>query len=406
MPTRQLAPFTFQDLSDSLIWPKLLRAGPLALRPARIGLGILLVVGLFIFGALFDRLDTDSRDNALVSSITQAGLSAASAALTDAPEPGQRFGRELYETYVAIPGALLRNHTLAALVVLPLMFAWLALLWGAIARSAATEFAQGVHLSWPQMLAFALRRAVALILALALPLLVAWAIILALAIGGWALFSLPIVNVLGGLLWLFFLIFGVLAAIIILLFTFAGPMLVPSVACEGTDAIDAFQHAYAFAFARPVRLILYSAVLILQGVVLLGIVGSVIWLGIHIAQSAAMSWSGPRGTDVLSVLPGNHGSRTDPTFAHHGSNGPAAAIASFWTILAILIPAGVFVSYLASASTVLYLTMRRLVDGQDTSEIWFPGILPGTQAPVAAATTPPPKSAASSVSDTGPADET
>ena len=63
------------------------------------------------------------------------------------------------------------------------------------------------------------------------------------------------------------------------------------------------------------------------------------------------------------------------------------------------------------SSTVLYLAMRRLVDGQDLHEIWMPGMVEGTQARATASAPGPAVTAAAparpeAVSDNDPADAT
>jgi hypothetical protein len=324
----------------------------------------------------------------------------------------QRLGRAvnwpgvLFDALVSTPALMLRDHPWATLLVLPLGAVWVTLLGGAISRSAACDHAQGVAISWPQALGFALSRWGSLALSLTLPLVVVWAIVFALAVGGAALFSLPGVNVLGGLLWGLFLVGGLVAALVLGAFFFGHPLLVPSVACEATDAVDAFQHAYSFVFARPPRLVLYTLLLVAQGAVLMAVVGGVAWLGVHAAQAAALQWSGERGAAVLGVLPGNH----PPLGVEPALTGPARAahaLANFWTLLVgVVLPAGVLVSYVWSASTVLYLAMRRIVDGQDVGEIWMPGMAEGVLAPAVPPAPPPPARASESVSDTGPADET
>ena len=61
---------------------------------------------------------------------------------------------------------------------------------------------------------------------------------------------------------------------------------------------------------------------------------------------------------------------------------PSAAgqIIAFWEILAALILPAFAVSYYFSASTALYLLLRRVNDEQDIREVWMPGMVGGTMA--------------------------
>jgi hypothetical protein len=54
----------------------------------------------------------------------------------------------------------------------------------------------------------------------------------------------------------------------------------------------------------------------------------------------------------------------------------------FWQGLIIMLVAAYIIAYLFSASTMIYLLMRRACDGQDIQEIWVPGLVPGTLVPL------------------------
>ncbi|HVU64007.1 MAG TPA: hypothetical protein VHC70_08520, partial [Phycisphaerales bacterium] len=288
-------------------------------------------------------------------------------------------------------------------LVLPLMGVWTALCGGAICRSAACEFAQGVGLEWPRAAGFSLSRWAAMVGALLGPPLIAWVIMLLMALAGAVLFRFPIVGLVGALLWPLMLIGGLVAAIMLAAYLIGWPMLLPSVACEGTDAVDAIQHAYSFVFAKPLRLVVYLAILIVQFAVLGAVVAGVFWLGIEIAQRCGMEWSGARGKEALAWLPGhvNAAATEKPEWSL------IRYIVRTWTYVPALVPAGFVVSYLWSGSTILYLAMRKVVDGQDMHEIWMPGMVEGTMAAVESPETEPttPSVPNEAVSDTGPADE-
>lgn len=414
---------TLDDLLRDLVWPKLLRAFPLALRPSRLGMAAVYLIGAVLLVMAADRLDNDPKGNALVLAMQTVGMNSASGASALMPGPGDRSGpgeraagagREVHMTFVTLPARLLREHTLVALLIVPLLVGWTAIMGGAIARSAACDFSSGVSLTWPQSLGFALSRWASLVGALVLPLITLWAIVLAMSIAGWALFSLGVVNVLGGLLWGLFLVGGLVCAVIMLAYVVGWSMLVPGVACEGTDAIDSVQHAYSFVFARPGRVIVYQFILLVQGVLAVSLVGIVVGLTLYTAQHAGMVFSGPRGSAVLFNLLGEPSAAGGPSTVTGG--GIARLLASLWTLVPVALGLGFLVSYLFTGSTILYLCMRRLVDGQDVSELWYPGLVPGTVARenstiVGARSSSPavpdkPAPARESVSDTGPADET
>jgi hypothetical protein len=60
----------------------------------------------------------------------------------------------------------------------------------------------------------------------------------------------------------------------------------------------------------------------------------------------------------------------------------AASAIAFWQALVLCLVAAYVFSFFFTASTKLYLLMRRAVDGQDIEEIWRPGLVPGTLSPL------------------------
>jgi hypothetical protein len=403
------APLTFDDLVGDLVWPKLLRAGHLALRPSRLGLAFVFVIGLFLLIALADKVDGDVGRNVLADSFSTIRMDAAEAAL-GGQRTGPRIGREVYEVFVATPAYLVRTSPWVAFLVLPLMAIWTAVCGGAICRSAACEFAQGLGIEWPKAVGFALSRWWALVGALVGPLLLAWGLMLAMCVAGWALFSLPVVNLLGAATWPLFLLGGLVVSIVLLAYLAGSPMLLPSVACEGTDAVDAVQHAYSFVLARPLRLASYLLILIVQMIVLFVIVSAIFWLAINVAQKCGMEWSGTRGADALGAMPDHVVQEVDEKAPWRVVRG----LVNLWTVVPVLLPIAFLASFTWCGSTILYLAMRRVVDGQDVHEVWMPGMVEGTMAQVGAGKAEVGKAAPSApvakadgpVSDTGPADET
>lgn len=395
---------TLDDLTHDLVWPKLLRVPHFCMRPQRVVMALVYLIGMMLLGIAGDRVDGNPTANELGGMVQRIALSGASAVASSTGDaPGARLAKQIHDAFVGEPALLLKDAPIVALVILPLMVIWTALFAGAISRSAACEIGQGVHLSWPQSLGFAIRRLPALVLALVLPVLIVWAIVLALSVGGWALFSANILNILGGVLWPLFLVGGLVAAVIMVTYLLGWSMLIPSVACEGTDAIDAVQHAYSFVFARPLRLAMYLVILVAQLAFFWAIVAAVLWLAVHVAQTAAVAWTLPRGTQALGGIPLH--APIEPPF---GTPQPSTAtrvsrgLVNFWSLVPAALLLAFPISYLWTGATMLYLAMRRLVDAQDFGEIWMPTLIPGTLAATPVATA----SASQAVSETGPADNT
>jgi hypothetical protein len=328
-------PSAFEALVQDLVWPMLLRAPRFSVRPARIGLGaagVLLVALLWQLPGLWR---TFPRAGSVFESIAEA-----------APSPLLRA--------LSLSGASLSVWGWLALVASAIIFS---IVGGSIARSVATEFALRQRLPWPQALRFGLLRATsfaALVLLPAAAFALAWGFI---ALFGWAMLTLPVLQVLGGALYFVPLLVGVAAAALMVALAFGLPMLAPSLACEGIDAIDSLQRTLAYVVSRPFTLLLQLALVGVLGVVLVGLASNVATLAVD-ATFATTTATKPAAV-ALADAP-------TPTW----SQSSARSLVRTWSHLPGLLVAGLGVSYFFSGGTLLYLSMRHACDGQDPEELW------------------------------------
>lgn len=374
-------PLTLGELGEELLWPKLLRAARVALRPAQIGMAAvaLLLVGLIGQLSLIwsDGPDFWTRAIALYAgAVGELYLEA----LALRPAGVVAAGGELL---VGVPAALWSQDWPSVLLLGPPTLAVLAIAGGAIARLASLELAQGVRLAWPGALGFALSRWFGLTASLLVPLLFVLFLSGAIALAGWLLFVLPGVNVVGAVLLPVLLIVAIVAVVSMLIVALGWPMLPPAVACEGTDGIDAVQRVAAYVLHRPLRLALYLLILLLLGIVLVALAGGIAGGAAMLVQNAA-AWLLPAERAV--VLSGSSAEL-------EGVDRVAARIVGVWLNVLALLVSGVAYSYIFCAGSALYLAMRRIVDGQEVSDLWMPTLVPATQTPAApepAPSAPPP----------------
>lgn len=359
------------DLLEDLLWPTLLRAVPLALRPERIGLALFALVVVWLIGAL----PTAWSDNPNLAQFLFDRFGGALAALwgsivaTVLGEPtslGTAAGRLVAD----VPIELVRTYPVSGVVLFVAMLLVVAVAGGAIARMAACDLAQGVLLTWPEALGFALSRFGALATAVLGPILVVGVLMLALAVGGWILFSWPVLGLVGAALYVLFLLGALLVVVLVALYLLGWPMLLPAVACEGTDGIDAIQRAFAYVIGRPLRLVLYAAILILTGLVAWTVVRIAGEATVAVSAWLASAWLGESAATPL----------LDPSAPADGARAAIATMVRFWSAVVMLIVAAFALSYACCASTCLYLLLRRVNDGQEISELWMPGQIEATMA--------------------------
>jgi hypothetical protein len=273
------------------------------------------------------------------------------------------------------------NHDKIFTLVYGLLFVLLvAVGGGALSRMAAVDAAQGEKLRLQEALDFALGGWSRLVLCLLLPLLIAAFLVVLLLVGGWFL-MLPWVDLLGGLLYGVALLIGFGVVFLMVGYALGFSLLVPAVACENCDAADAQQRAYAYVLSRPLHLLGYGVVMIvglvigfvlasLFAVALLNVTGALLD-----AVTANPAVSGAHGFALFDLSPGRTASV--PLQAHSEWS---AWLVVFWQTVVVSLVAGyVFANYFG-ASTIIYMLMRQSCDGQDMTEIWQPGVVPGTTA--------------------------
>lgn len=352
------------DWWEDLLWPKVLSAAALGLRPARIGLalfGMVLGFALLALGSQFDKW-IGSQGVALPGELATAG----------------GCGTLLWHWFVHVPHVCLtRSPATAIIFVVAILPMWLVVI-GAISRMTAVEFSKGDFLTWTEALSFSLARMRSLVGAVLGPLVVIWAIALTLAVGGWLLLHWPWVNLVGGILYGLAIVLGIAASLIAIAYLLGHCLLVPAVACEGSDAIDAVQRAYAYTLDRPVRLIVYSAISTLGLAFVMTVVIAVVGGGIGIAYLGTGAWAGEKGQQAIL-----HGTNAALPFATFFDAKPEASFARvswlirLWTMIPVYAVFACFVSCGMACTTVVYLCLRRVCDGQDTAELWVPGMIEG-----------------------------
>lgn len=339
---------TLADLFADLIWPRLLRTPGLGLQPARVGIALFTLV----IAGLIGHANTLWSDNPPFHRV-----------LAQAFLPKRLgFSEGVVAAFFTKLSALLDFYPLELFVQGIPMLAVLALGSCAISRMAAADLATSARLTWPQGLAYTLGRALSVIGAALIPFLVIGLVALLLALCGWAFLQLPVLNLVGAILFPVAITLAILGAVAGLGLILGGVMLVPAIACEGTDAIDAVQRTYAYVFGRLGRLILYGAILALVLTVTFTVLRAIGLGTTYLATEATGAWL--HDANRLLDRP-----RTPPG----GMDGVATRLITFWINAFWLLLAAAGFSCFVAGSTILYLLMRQVTDGQDWAELWFPG---------------------------------
>ncbi|CAN5733049.1 hypothetical protein BH11PLA1_BH11PLA1_06230 [soil metagenome] len=369
------APLTLEDFTKDLLWPRLLRAPGLALAPSRV---LLAFAALAVFGGL----------SALVHWATRRDFNPGNEPINTSSlwSPGRTTYAMLGDLLGQFPGlpthvehwtldhfftgpwnALRESPWYMCAVILPSL-AVFAILGGAICRSAACEFSLNIRMPWPRAVGFSLARWSSFVLTLLGPLLVVWAISGGLWLFG-LLFRVPVLDVIAALLFPLALLAALLAAVVTLVFSFAGSLVIPAVAAEGTDGFDGVQRVYAFATSRPLRLGVYFLIGLAISTLALGVAYALVNLAVMLCDAAmGIVTTTERQRSLLSAA----------TEAPGATLALAGSIVRFFTAVLIAAVTAYGISLYFCLSTITYLLIRQVVDGQDVHELWMPGVSDAT----------------------------
>ena len=274
------------------------------------------------------------------------------------------------------PGWMLRYH----LSYFVLYMAWFILMWaifgGAIARIAAVHFARDEKISVRQALRFSFSKVLSFIFAPIIPLAIVIAGGVLLAIGG-LLLHLPwgVGPLIVGCLFIFALLIGAFMTLALIVTVGGVNLMYPTIAVEGSDSFDAISRSFSYVFAKPWRMIFYTAVSLVYGAltflfcrffvyIMLGMTHY--FLGWWLHGRAAQFW--PEIWPPVS----------DANLAYHlvfpalaATDQVAAVLISIWVYIVLGLLAGFVVSFYFSANTIIYYVMRREVDLTELDDVYL-----------------------------------
>jgi len=286
----------------------------------------------------------------------------------------------LYHFIVTGPLWLAREHVVFAVLFFILFLAAWSLFGGAIARLAAVHAArrddkvsirQALNFSLGKFLSFASAPIIPLLIVLGVGLLTA----LCSLVG-----SIPYVGpiVVGGAFGVA-LLGGFVQALVILGAVGGFNLMYPTVAAEGSDSFDAISRSFSYVYARPWRMLFYTAVAIVYGALTYLFVRMFIYLmlvlahhfvnmGIfqcdaHGAPMFSTMWPSPASTGRLTY-------HTDYSALNWGQQ-IGAVLLNCWIYLIISILGAFAISFYFSASTIIYFLMRRELDATEMDDVYL-----------------------------------
>jgi hypothetical protein len=280
------------------------------------------------------------------------------------------------------------------LVMLATVAVW-ALFGGAITRMAAVQMARQEKIGIKEALVFTTRRYLSYLAAPLFPiLLVALIVVIMLIFSVFHMIPWFGDIIVDGLFWWVVVLLG-LAMAIILIGLVGWPLMAATISSEGTDFWEAVSRSYSYVFGAPWHYAFYGIIALVYGAVLVFFVGFLGSATVYFAKwGVAQIQPASRDPAFLFVhaptsfewrtlllqggsvkgesLLNNRGELNDAAYNNlDWAQKTGAVMVAFWLGIIFLFVLGFGYSYFWSASTIIYLLMRRKVDDTETDEVYL-----------------------------------
>jgi hypothetical protein len=280
---------------------------------------------------------------------------------------------------------------------------------GAITRIAAVQVTRGEKIGLREALRFTTKRILSYLIAPLFPMGFVLLLLIFMVLFG-VVHMIPVFGdiVWDGLLWWVMLLFGLVMAVT-LVGLVGWPLMSATISTEGTDSWEAVSRSYSYVYQKPWHYMWYSLVAIAYGAVLVFFVGFMGSLTVYLAkwgvsQTPFITKANRDPTFLFAYAPTSFGWRTlllEDATVHgqkivdngqidqaawrdyvgktdyvgddrlSGWNKTGAFLVAIWLFLVFLLMLGFGYSYFWSASTIIYLLMRRHVDAAELDEVYL-----------------------------------
>jgi hypothetical protein len=325
-----------------------------------------------------------------------------------------------------------------------------ALFGGAITRIAAVQITRGEKIGLREAVRFTVKRILSYLMAPLFPLAFVFLLLIFMALFGFVHMIPWVGDILwDGLLWWVMLIFGLVMAVT-LVGLVGWPLMSSTISTEGTDSWEAVSRSYSYVYQRPWHYVWYSLVAIAYGAILVFFVGFMGSFSVYLAkwgvsQTPLVERANREPSYLFVYAPTSFGWRTlllsdatvhgekvvdngtinEDAYADYldrprpdgttykwpseeeknrqtlrGWNKFGAGMVTIWLAIVFLLMLGFGYSYFWSASTIIYLLMRRHVDAAEMDEVYLEE--DDTEGPYGGQFTPPAPPAPSAIKPSSP----
>ncbi len=272
------------------------------------------------------------------------------------------------------PSWLLRFHLVYCIFFFAIFLIVWAVFGGAISRIAAVHVARDEKISLRQAVSFSTSKILSFIFAPLIPIIIILVAGVAVAFGA-LLFYIPYIGPVVAACFFFLALIAGFVMALVATGTLAGfNLMYPTIAVEGSDSFDAISRSFSYVFARPWRMIFYSAVALIYGALCYAFAHWFVFVMLKLAHLFAAWWlKGQPGTYFPAIWPSPdlRSLAYPPAYdSLKGADALAAGIISFWIYLVIAMLAAFVLSFYFSANTIIYTLMRAEVDATELDDVY------------------------------------
>ncbi|MFN3466083.1 MAG: hypothetical protein ACK4WF_00070 [Candidatus Brocadiales bacterium] len=282
---------------------------------------------------------------------------------------------------------------------LPLAFMLLGLLaiWslagGAITRVASLDYAKGSGIGFKDSIKYSASKFWSYYWAPVAPMLGALFFVLLNGIAG-LLGKIKFLEVLLVLGFPLILLFSFLTLFVVIIGVIGCWLMIPTIIADGTDAFDSMSRAYSYVLSQPIKYFTFIASAAVFGVFAVAIASTVADLLVQTSFATVGLGMGQKFQTLAAVinvavepeeLPAGYSVPMQIKMAFSGLQSTTMTLTAVgllvYLLLLKLLVWSVASAYVGSAQTVLYLLMRKEVDGTEVADIYVEDIEPVIPAP-------------------------
>jgi hypothetical protein len=281
--------------------------------------------------------------------------------------------------YFRAVGWALRYHFIYCVIFFAIKLAVISIAGGAICRIAALQFARGEKPGLTEALRYSIKRFTSFFTAPLAPIGIIIFIGLFIFLLGLAGNIPRAGELIVGLGMPLALVVGSLLAVIVIGAVAGFNLMFPAVAYDGSDCFDAISRSFSYVYAKPWRMIIYTAIAVVYGSICYMFVRLFaflsLWITHWLLQFGIWVDNGSKEVNKLTAI------WPKPEFSKLlGSSEPLAtnwteSVAVFLVYIFVLVIVGLVVSFIISfyfsANTIIYSLMRKTVDNTALEDIYM-----------------------------------